>query len=76
MSETFGFAHCIFIYPEKSEIVLDTRHGETFLGDVLNSTLSKNERLRNAVDEIIYDFFIYFLLFQTVSNGLATKIEE
>ncbi len=36
------------------KIALDTRHGETFEGDVLNSTLTENERLRNEVDEVIF----------------------
>lgn len=36
-----------------NQIALDARHGETFEGDVRDSTLTENERLRNVADEAI-----------------------
>jgi hypothetical protein len=36
------------------KIALDARHGETFEGDVLTSTLTENERLHNEADRVIF----------------------
>lgn len=42
--------------------VLDTRHGESFEGDVRGSTLTEKLGTRNAVDEIVLFIYLYLVL--------------
>jgi len=49
---------CLYFYLIKmKKIVLVARHGETFEGDVRDSTLTENERLHNEANEIILFYF-------------------